>query len=257
MVATLLWFDQQLKTAFTFPKTPATVLQLRTAKRIPAFSVKPDMSKPVLAVDIYYTQHGQAEEIDRENTMSRFWHSAEARRTGNTWIAELPVANTGKPLWVFANVLYPLEAPVAGAGYYYSPYSATQFNLSSLMSIATPDQLQASEVKVSLRPSSMIETFAPGWQKEWFTYDLSGNWARSTHKVYDEIWKAPAGAKLALDVRSTEANTMIIGLDTYAAEVLLKGGPEWQSVLLRPNDFVDADGATLPGWEGIRELRLR
>ena len=51
----------------------------------------------------------------------------------------------------------------------------------------------------------MIETFEGDWEKEWFTYKPE-EWARATHKVYDDTWKAPKNAKLALEVLAAEAN---------------------------------------------------
>ena len=257
-VAGLLWFDQYLKGTFHYPQTPAAALELKTKNGVPSFAVTPDSSRPILSVDIYYTQQGQkdGEKDDRENTMARFWHHANAKQNGKTWTAALPLLSTNKPLWVYANVLYPLDAPVTGVGYYYGEYTATQFNLSSRMSIATPELLAAAGVKATVKPSLLIETFAQGWQKEWFTYDLTDNWARKTHKLYDPKWQAPVGAKLAFDVRAAQTNRLVIGLDDYAAEVHLKAGGEWQSVILIPTDFHNAAEVGRSDWNGIRELRL-
>ena len=100
-----------------------------------------------------------------------------------------------------------------------------------------------------------IESFESDWEKQWFTYRPQ-EWGRKTHKIYDEQWKAPDGAKLAIEVCSEKSNTSVIGIDQYAVEVELKGGSEWQSIVLVPNDFKDAAGAVLTNWNGIRELRL-
>ena len=117
-------------------------------------------------------------------------------------------------------------------GSYEGVYTAKTVNISSTMAIVTPQQLTAAGVKAMLKPSLLIESFGKGWQKEWFTYDLSGNWARNTHKVYDPQYRAPAGAKLSLEVRAEQPNKLVIGLDGYAAEVALRGGSEWQTVIL-------------------------
>ena len=257
-VAGPLWFDQYLKGAFTYPQTPAASLKVKTERGVPSFTVVPDASKPVLSVDIYYTRQGQreGEKNDHENTMARFWHHAVATRTGGTWTAELPLLGTDKTLWVYANVLYPLKEPVSGAGYYYAAYTATRFNLSSRMIIATPEQLKAAGVQVADKPALLIESFVGDWQKEWFTYDLTGNWTRRTHKLYDSKWKAPVNAKLEIEVKCEQPNTLVVGVDSFAAEVSLGGGAEWRSVSLTSADFKNADGETLKTWTGIREFRL-
>ncbi len=48
----------------------------------------------------------------------------------------------------------------------------------------------------------------------------------------------------------------VVGLDGHAAEVLLKGGPEWQRVVLSAADFGNAAGETMDDWTGIKALRL-
>ncbi len=257
-VATLLWFDQHLKGTFAFPRTPQATLELKTAGGVPAFTVTPDVSRPILGVDIFYTQQGpkEGEKEEMANTVNRFWHHAAARDAGGAWTAELPVLGTDKPLWVYANVLYPLDAPVIGAGYYYGVYTAQNCSLSSKMLVATPEQLREAGVKATDSASLVIETFAPGWQKEWFTYDLTDNWARRTHKLHDPKWLPPPFAELAIEVRSGNPNKLVVGLDDLAAEIPLSGGADWQRVRLLPTDFHKADGSSILDWQGLRELRL-
>ncbi len=257
-VAGPLWFDQHLKGTFRFPQTPAATLELETGDAIPSFRVEPDAARPILSVDIYYTQQGQMDgkKNDRDNTVNRFWHRAVATKNGSRWAAKLPLLTISKPLWVYANVQYALATPVTGAGYYYGIYTADRFNLSSRMLVATPGQLHAAGVKATPQPSRVIETFAIGWQKEWFSYELTDSWPRRTHKVYDEQWQAPAGAKLALEIRAPQPNKLVVGIDGYAAEVAIPGGAQWHRVVLAPADFHNAVGELLPDWKGIKELRL-
>lgn len=257
-VAGPLWFDQHLKGSFSYPQTPGAGLKLKTGNHVPSFTVIPDAAMPVRSVDIYYTQQGrnEGEEGDFGNTIARFWHHARAKQQGQVWRAELPLLTVERPLWVYANVLYRLKEPVTGAGYYYAPYTANHVNLSSRMLIATAEQLKVAGIKATDRPSLVIEAFGEDWQKEWFTYDLTDNWARKTHKLYDPKWLPPASATLALEVRSKQPNKLVVGLDNFAAEIPLKGGGKWQNVVFSPSDFRDASGKSLPGWNGIKELRL-
>ena len=167
-VGGLLWFDQYLKGAFTYPKTPETLLELKTKSGTPSFTVKPDASKPIIAVDAYYTQQGEGN--GREHRKNRFWHYAKTTQNGDSWKADLPLAATDKPLWVYANVQYALDKPVTGAGYYYNVYTTEVFNSSTLIQIATPEELAAAGVEATLKPSLVIESFEDDWEKKWFTY---------------------------------------------------------------------------------------
>ena len=256
-VASQLWFDQQLKETFTFPATPQLAVNLKTKDGIPTVMVTPDQSKPVLEVDVYYTRQGQMDgrRDDRENTKNRFWHYAETTKHRERWNASLPLSNTDQPLWVNANVTYPLDEATSYAGYYYRVGSTKAFNLSSLMFVATGDELKAAGVQPTLKPSLMIETFEGDWEKQWFTYRPE-EWGRRTHKIYDELWKAPVDAKLAVDLRAEQANKLVIGIDTYATEIELSGGDEWQPIVLSSADFKNGAGVSLTDWKGIRELHL-
>ena len=286
-VATLLWMDQHLKGTFSMPQTTTTELTLATGSGIPLITVFPDESKPVLRVDVYYTVQGVADPDgkDRDNTGARFWHYAATEKDGAAWTASLPLPTVDKPLWVYANVIYALDPPVSGAGYYYGEYTADRFNLSSRMAMISPDELAAADVRATMEPSLMIEPFADDWEKEWFTY-RSQEWGRLTHKLHSDVWRAPEarlckesgspggspsrlrteregeapaepeGAVLAFDVRAAESNRLVVGLDKYAVEIEVRGGSEWQSVRLSASDFHDATGNPRTDWKGIRELRL-
>jgi hypothetical protein len=194
-----------------------------------------------------------------QSSINRFWHHAAATNNDGTWSADLPLASSDQPLWVYANVLYALKEPITGAGYYYGSYTTSSFNLSSLLQITNTDQLKAAGVKASLQPSHIIESFEGDWQKEWFTTKPT-EWARKTHKPYHPLWAAPEdakqGAKLAIDVQTDQANKMVIGIDQYAAELTLAGGPDWQTITLDPADFKDVEGKALESWCSIKELRL-
>ena len=256
-VATQLWMDQYLKGSFQLPKTPATKLTLKTSDGVPVFAVNPDDSKPILSIDVFYTQHGKSDEQpkDREDTMSRFWHHARAVKGDGGWSARLPLVSADKPLWVYANVKYALEEPVTGAGYYYGIYTAKSFNLSSLLTQVSPVELQAAGAKATLKPSPLIEDFTGDWEKEWFRY-RAGEWARMTHKLREEIWQAPPGAKLSLEVQSDQPNRLVILLDDYATEVTVEGGTGWQEIVLPPARFKNYSGDPLKNWNTLRRLKL-
>ena len=256
-VATMLWMDQYLKGTFVFPKTPETKLLLDRTNGVPSFGVQVDASKPILQVDVFYTQHGQVDgkPVDFANTIAQFWHYAPTRQQGNLWVADLPLASIDKPLWVYANVMYALDPAVSGVGYYYRAYTTDVFVLSSRMTMITADELKTAGVKVALEPSRMIENFEGEWEKEWFRYKRE-EWTLMTHKLYSERWKAPEGASLQIEVLAAEPNKMVIGLDQTAGEIDLHGGPDWQVVTLSAADFQSGAGTARSDWNGIKQVRL-
>ena len=256
-VATQVWMDHILKGEEPFPKTPKTTLALKTDDGVPVLTVEPDTSKPVLGVEVYYSREGQmnGEKDDMKNTGSRFWYHAPATKDAAVWKAALPLCGVEKPLWVYANVIYGLDKPITAAGYYYGVYTTDRFVLSSLPHLVGVEELQAADVKSTRAPSLLIEDFQGDWKKHWFTYKPE-EWALSTNKLNTVEWKAPVGARLALEVRSEQPNTLVVALDNSAAEVPLQGGADWQSVVLSPADFLDAAKTPLADWSAVRQLRL-
>ena len=256
-VATQLWFDEYLKGSFKWPKTPASKLALSSADGVPRFTVMPDTSRPIAAVDIFYTQAGLENETprDRDVTKNRHWHHAKSVQVDGRWTAALPLTSTGKPLWVYANVLYKLDKPVVGAGYYYGVYEANTFNLSSLMTVATPEQLKSAGTKATRKPSMLIESFEGDWQKEWFTYKPD-QWARTTHKLFDDAWEPPAGASLSLDVMTADANEIVVVVDGYAVAKQVTGGNHWQTITLAATDLLNLGGESFSNWDQAKELTL-
>ena len=255
-VATQLWFDQHLKGTFEMPATPVLHLGLPKGKP-PVVTIAADDSKEISFIDVFYTQDGQMDgkRDDSANTKSRFWRHAPVGKHKGKWAARLPLFSTDKPLWVYANVRYKLDQPISGAGYYYGSYTAHSFNLSSIMKVASVEQLQATGTVTSLKPSTLIEDFQGNWQKEWFSYKPE-KWGIKTHKLYDEQWTAPEGAKISFEVRAAQANVLTVGIDDHASEVQLHGKEHWQAIELSPTDFRDAEDKPLANWKGLKQFRL-
>lgn len=256
-VATHVWMDHYLKGEGTVPRTPKTSLTLQTSDGVPTLAIEPDTSKPVQAVEVFYSREGQVDgkKDDPNNTKSRFWYHAPATRDGAVWKARLPLCGVDKPLWVYANVVYQLDKPVKGAGYYYRIYTADRYVISSVPHLVTGADLQSAGAKSTREPSLFIESFEGDWEKQWFAYKPE-EWGRSTHKIYTEEWRAPSGARLELEVLAEHPNKMAIGLNTSAAEVVLQGTGTWEKVSLAPADFRNAAGESLKDWSANRELRL-
>jgi hypothetical protein len=256
-VATQVWMDRYLKGEGIVPETPWTQLNLKTSDGVPEFSIRPDAAKPVLGVEVYYTREGQmvGAKDDFNNTKNRFWYYAPTQQVDGVWKAKLPLCGLEKPLWVYANVIYGLDKPIQGAGYYARAYSSDRFVISSPPHMVATKQLQAAGVKATRQPSLLIENFEGDWKKQWFAYKPE-EWAISTHKIYTEEWKAPPGSQLALEVRAEQPNKMVVALSDSAAEVVLQGGADWQTVVLNPANFLNAANEPLQDWSTIKELRL-
>ncbi len=264
----MLWFDEHLKHSFVTPQTPTAEVRLDTEDGIPTVLVETDASLPIVSVDVFYTQNGKPDETpsDRDDVVHRFWHHAPGRSVEKDsdvaaegkplrWSATIPVSDTDRPLWVYANVRYQLDDPVEGAGYYYRSYHATDFNLSSLPAMIPASRLQQSKTVATRHATPLIEDFQGDWQKEWFTYRPE-DWARTTNKFSARQYKPDGATALAFDVRAEQDNELVVVIDQFAAVVSVPGAADWHQVRLSPGDFKDSAGQSLSDWSSIRQLKL-
>lgn len=253
-----LWFDQYLKANFTFPKTPDSKLVLATDDHIPELQVATDLSQTVAEVHIYYS-------VDPD-PRARFWRSAEAKNTGDTWTAKLPILSVDQPLFAFANVVYPLKKAAS------EPHArpTEHYAISSMLHTAVPMDLQRAKVKATDKTDSVIDNFAHGWQ-DWYLLEAGNphHWDFSTRKLADPKWQGQTGQRLAIEVQTEKPNELVIVLtenffrfyrgksQEFVAVVKLNGGPDSQNVFLAPGDFKTIDDEALSSWKNVDLLSFR
>lgn len=262
-----LWFEEHLKgAAFRMPRTPATVLELKTGDGVPQLTVTPDDSQPVLRVDIYYSLDPHA--------LTRFWRDAKAVKAGQHWKSQCPVMNLEQPLFAYANVVY--ETP---AQYRTGPQQAGQensdtFAISSRVLSVGPAQLQAAKVKPTDKPDRQIDDGGRGWH-DWYRLNWSHPplWTATTRKLKDPKWRGPDGATLHFEIKCQTDNQLVLTFNCnawgamipgkpavdYTAVKALKGSPDWQAVSVSLNELIATDPkvtAPLATWQSVTEFSL-
>ena len=260
-ICSILWFNQHLKNTFQLPQTPGLAVNLKTATGVPQATVTVDRAADVAKVDIYYS-------ID-PHCLTRFWRDAEAKKVGNTWIANCPVLTSNQPLFVYANVSYKLVTDAIGERGSKAPET---FIISSKEAIYLPAELQAAGVKGTDKPSRMIDDFARGWQ-DWYRLEW-GNphvWVATTRKLKDPKWRGPEGAKLVFEVKCPTDNVVQVSASLsdwgcypgkpggkFAARKVLIGSPDWQTVTIALEDML-SDKPNVPAltsWSTVTEFSI-
>lgn len=262
-----LWFEEHLKgAAFRMPRTPATVLDLKTDDGVTQLTVTPDDSHPIRRVDIYYSLDPHA--------LTRFWRDAKALKIGRQWKAQCPVMNLDRPIFAYANVVY--ETP---AQYRTGPQQAGQensdtFAISSRVLSAGPAQLQAAKVKATDKPDRQIDDGTRGWH-DWYRLNWGHPplWTATTRKLKDPKWRGPDGATLHFEIKCQTDNQLVLTFNCnawgamipgkpavdYTAVKALKGSPDWQTVSVSLNELVATDPkvtAPLANWQSVTEFSL-
>lgn len=240
-----------------FPTTPKLETNLKTNDGIPLATLTPDWPDQARDVQIYYSVN--------PNSLTRFWRRAETIRNGDKWTAKLPVTSTGMPLFVMANVFYPLPRPLIGP--FYMRKSPPNFLVSSWENVFDAKQLQAAGVKESSGFDRMIQESFEDWG-DW--YKIGPKFA-STRKLTDPRWIGPEGAELAIDVLDPDGGDFLIAFEVnqwgayanlkqgkYYAIAPLEKSNDWQTVKIPLSAVKPADPNSPPisSWQGISELSL-
>ena len=265
-ITQLLWFEQHLKGAFTFPQTPRFALNLKTADGVPTLTVTPDESQAVKRVDIYYS-------VD-PHELTRFWRDAPAVKSGNAWQARCPLMHLDQPLFAYANVVYDTPAKYRDVARAPGQENSDVFAISSRVLSAAPAQLQAAGVKVTDQPDRMIDDGARGW-RDWYLLNWGHPplWHAATRKLKDEKWRGPDGAKLVFEIKCETANTLVLTFNCnawgaflpgkpavdYSAVKQLKGYADWQTVSVSLDELTATDPkftAPLANWRTVAEFNL-
>lgn len=261
-----LFFEQHLKKAFTFPQTPEFTLRTNSSDGIPILSATPDESRPVKAVDIYYS-------VDPHPT-TRFWRDAKAVKKGKAWTAPAPLMSLEQPLFAYANVTY--DTPEAYRKIAHPPGSGNSdvFTISSRVLTASPAKWQAAGIRATDLPERMIDAGDRGWH-DWYLSNWGHPplWAAITSKLKDPKWRGPNVGKLVFEIRSTSDNTLAVVISTnawgiygnkvpagdFVAARELKGSPDWQTVTVSLEELVANDAkitAPLADWQTVTDLRI-
>jgi len=265
-ITRMLWFEQHLKGTFQFPTTPSIEVNLSADGGIPEVVVKPDTSKKIERVDVYYS-------VD-PHVLTRFWRDAKAERIGSQpiWHGTCPDVGPGQPLFVFAGVTYALDHPVTTVRQR-KPYGGDFAISSEMLRFSARDLKEAGVRATSERPLS-IDDFQRGWH-DWYQINWGHPplWQAWTRKLKDPLWRGRDGAKLAVDVRSTDDNTLAIGVKVndwgafgpgvggeFLVQRQLDGSPDWQTVTVSSGDFLPSENnrdKQLPlTWDRVTELYL-
>ncbi|MEN9576740.1 MAG: hypothetical protein RL514_4595 [Verrucomicrobiota bacterium] len=262
-----LWFEEHLKgAAFRMPRTPATVLELKTVDGVPQLKVTPDDSQPVRRVDIYYSLDPHA--------LTRFWRDAKAVKAGQQWKAQCPVMNLEQPLFAYANVVYETPAPYRTGPQQAGQENSDTFAISSRVLSVGPAQLQAAKVKPTDKPDRQIDDGARGWH-DWYRLNWSHPplWTATTRKLKDPKWRGPDGATLHFEIKCQTDNQLVLTFNCnawgamipgkpavdYTAVKALKGSPDWQAVSVSLNELIATDPkvtAPLANWQSVTEFSL-
>jgi dienelactone hydrolase len=263
-ITEVMWFEQHLKgVSFRMPTTPRLVVEVDPATGIPRATVTPDAALPVAKVDIYYSSDPQA--------LTRFWRDAGATRQGERWTASCPMMRVDDPLFVYANVSYPLPDGFALA---WRPSAADPDRVFAISSrVQGLPAAKLSGVKPTDTVDRMIDDGSRGWH-DWFraSWDHPPLWKATTRKLKDPKWRGPNAATLAFEIRCEADNQLVLTFRSngwgafmpgkppvdYVVRRPLKGAPDWQSVTVDLADVapLEAGAPPLADWRTITEFSI-
>lgn len=262
-VCAWLWFDQWLVHGFQMPKNTEINLDFTSSDNIPRVIVKPDVSRKIKAVDIYYSTE--------PHIITRFWRDGEAKAVGDTYQAVCPILGLDKPFYAFANVTYELEEP------FKTKYGIDRYIITSKELIILPDALVKAGVKATDTKSSLIEDFSRGWHDWYGRWDKTGG-SMTTYKIKDPKWCGGDGDLFCMEVKSLRDTKIDLTFSynrwncfmggnepkarpgSYTVSKEIKGSPEWQTVSVGAEElYTESKGLQMPPenqWQTIADVNV-
>jgi dienelactone hydrolase len=261
-----LWFEQHLKGGFSMPASPTIDVNLKAADGVPVVSVRPDGSRPVKRVDVYYSAD--------PHVLTRFWRDGQAVEAGDSWQARCPVMSVDEPFFAFANVTYELPEEYRKIATAPGQSNTDVFTISSRVVSFLPAALKSAGVKATDTPDRMVDDGRRLWQ-DWYQSNWGHPplWRAFTRKLKDPKWRGPDGAKLVFDICCEADNQLVVEVETngwgaiekgkpavsYNAVKQLKGSPDWQTVSVSLDELVATDPkftAPLTNWRTVTQLSI-
>lgn len=254
------WFNRYLKNKKPdVPRTPTTVLHMVANGRSAKFTVDPDNTKPPTRLNVYYSHD--------PNARTRFWKHAIAERgeASNTapresWTASVPV-RAHLPLYVFANLTYPLDNPVETF-----QGTATEFTITSSLSVHQPPAVDVQQLRANAQHVAVFEDFQSTGLRNWATSPQGGI---STYKFQDpDRAIPPADHSLVVTVQVPRERLSYRFRVTKRKFLPLENGPQatffanrqpspgHQKLKLTPADFTSRDGVPMKDWAAISTFRI-
>jgi hypothetical protein len=246
------WFDKYLKgEPVSIPRTAESSFALKPEAEVAAFTVKPDQTDQLKALDIYYSYD--------PNPQTRFWKLATSvEHQDNTWSTTLRL-HSGLPLFVFANCTYPLSAERESFMGTTSTYTIT-----SKEQVHLPAQWKLENLKALASSDDFLPSFEQGWGNSPHGGGLI------TYKFRDPEMRLPGNDRaLRLTLNGVDQrygvrfrvtkNRFLTGVKAtderdYVANVLAK--PDDIEIVVGLADFLDSQKHPMPDWSNITTLSL-
>ena len=242
-----LWFNQYLKGIDEdIPETPPSTFKI--SGNSATFTVTPGQQERLVDTEIYYSYD--------PNSRTRFWNSADTKRSGSTWSAELPV-HERLPLYVFALCRYQLRKSVQ----LQHDHTST-FVLNSLEHSIIPKSVDLNVLATLPKTRTVFEDFGDGIQ-DWSTRDnrsiktykfQSPDLDRSNNKKLS-LTINPRGMKLRLRINLESqflSRPNNLGRFSYTREI---NGNKAQTVVIGRDDFKNAEGKNVE-WPKIATCEI-
>jgi hypothetical protein len=181
------------------------------------------------------------------------------------------VISTDMPLFVMANVYYPLKKQIIGPTS--NRRSPETFLVSSEVLDFDSQELAAAGVVATEKRERLIEASFDSWQ-DWYRLEIRNDHHRqcATRKVKDPKWRGPDGARLAIDVLDPGGGELSVRFEwnswgayrgmrkgSYYASKSLAKSDAWQTVKIGLDDLLPMDERSRKGlrsWRYMTELGI-
>jgi dienelactone hydrolase len=237
-----LWLEKHvLKKDIFWPARPQSEIRLGS-DGVAEMCLTPASPERVEKIEIYQC-------LKTANNIARYWRDVEPFRSGDTWVAKLPVLSIDDYVFSYANISYTNNCVIS------SDFEAV---IPARLGDAKATDKQADFISEGTGQWTDVAPAEGVGGVQGFRL-LNKQMGTSTAQFADPKWQAPKDAVLSFRFYCTQPQNLLLEADKqFVTELPITASDDWQTLHIPPKQLSHkAHGFALRQWSDITTLAIR
>jgi len=236
-----LWLEKRVLNKDHFwPARPVSEIKLG-ADGVPELHLTPASPERIKELQVY-------ECLKTANNIERYWRDVKFERSGNTWIAKLPVMNVNDYVFSYANIRYDNDCVVSSDFEAVIPSKLGDAVATDTKSDTLPGGADRWSHAAPAEGVGGISGFRP----------INNRHGTNSDQFSDPKWKAPRGADLTFQFYCTQPQTLVLTANgRFTTDIEITASDEWQSMTVKAGQLKHPAGFALDDWSEVNNIGFK